>query len=178
MENRKDSKLIGTALLYIVIVVAAAATRLLPHEWNMAPVSAIAIFAALYLPLRYAIVLPLAVRFVSDLIIGFFSIPLMIAVYAAHLFGVVLGRWIRARKSAGRVVAAPVIAGVVFFLVTNFALLSPEYPHTWAGIVLAYTNGLPFLRGTLLGDMLYTYVLVGGYETVAHLLRRPARQRV
>jgi hypothetical protein len=178
MENRKDSKLIGTVLLYLVIVAAAAATRLVPHEWNMAPVSAVAIFAAMYLPLRHAIALPLAARFVSDLVIGFFNPVQMIAVYGAHLFGVVLGRWIRQRKSVGRVAAAPVLAGIVFFLVTNFAFLYPEYPHNVAGIIAAYVNGLPFLRGTLLGDMLYTYVLVGGYEAVAYLLRRQALQRV
>ena len=52
-------------LLYIFIVTAAVATRFIPHAWNFAPVTAIAIFAAIYLPTRQAVALPLAIRFIS-----------------------------------------------------------------------------------------------------------------
>ena len=153
---------------YIIIIAAAVITRLIPHAWNFAPVTAIAIFAAIYLPTRQAIALPLAIRFISDAVIGFFSWPLMIAVYLAHLFGVAMGLWIRGNKSVGRVIAAPIVSAIVFFLVTNFAWLYTGYSNDLAGIMLAYTNGLPFLRGTLLGDVSYTLALVGGYELVMY----------
>jgi hypothetical protein len=153
-------------LLYVFIVVSAVVTRLVPHEWNFAPVTAVAIVAAAYLPLRQAMVLTLAIRFISDAIIGFFAWPLMAAVYASHLFGVVMGRWIKNRKTIFKVLAAPAISAVVFFLVTNFAFLYPSYPHNLAGIVSAYLNGLPFFKGTLLGDVFYTAALIGVYEAV------------
>lgn len=173
-------------LAYIFIVATAVATRLLPHQWNFAPVTAVAIVSAIYLPIRHAVILPLAIRFVSDAIIGFFAWPQMIAVYLAHLFGAAMGLWVR--KSAispgfqppsptservgvrlgmwSRVLLAPTISACVFFLVTNFAFLYKEYPHDLPGILLAYTNGLPFLRGTLLGDVIYTVVFVGAFEAV------------
>lgn len=160
--NNLRSKII----LYIIIVLAAVATRFIPHLWNFAPVTAIAIFAAIYLPKKQAVALPLAIRFVSDVIIGFFSWPLMIAVYLSHLFGVAMGLWIRRNKSVGRVIVAPIISAIVFFLVTNFAWFYAGYPNDFTGIMLAYTNGLPFLRGTLLGDVFYTLALVGSYEFV------------
>jgi len=153
-------------IIYLAIIGSAVLTRLVPHAWNFAPVTAIAIFAAIYLPKKQAFALPLAARFLSDLVIGFFGLQMMIAVYLSHLFGVVMGLWVRKNKNAARVLAAPVISAVVFFLVTNFAFLYSSYPHTWEGIVLAYTNGLPFLRGTLLGDLFYTVALVGSYELV------------
>lgn len=153
-------------IFYVVIIASAAATRLVPHAWNFAPVTAIAIVAGMYLPLKSAAALPLAIRLVSDVFIGFFSWPLMLAVYLSHLFGVVMGLWVKVHKTPVRVLAAPVISALVFFLVTNFAFLYGSYPHDFSGIISAYTNGLPFLRGTLLGDVIYTAAFVAAFEIV------------
>jgi len=155
-------------ILYLIIILAAVGTRLIPHLWNFAPVTAIAIFAAVYLPKKQAVALPLVVRFVSDLIIGFFYWPLMLAVYLAHLFGVAAGLWIRRKKTVLRVVSAPVYSALVFFFVTNFAWFYPSYSNDLSGILLAYQNGLPFFRGTLLGDVVYTIALIGGYEAAKY----------
>lgn len=162
-------------ILYVVIVISAVLMRLVPHAWNFAPVTAIAIVAGIYLPKKQAIVLPLAVRFISDAIIGFFSWPLMLGVYAAHVFGALAGLWVRQHKSFARILAAPIASAIVFFLVTNFAFLyaPSEYPHTASGIVQAYANGLPFFRGTLLGDIIYTLALVGAWELVLYYHNLP-----
>lgn len=182
------------ALIYSLIIATAVVTRLIPHAWNFAPVTAVAIVAAMYLPLKQAVALPLAIRFVSDAILGFFAWPLMLAVYASHLFGAVMGLWLRksvtspafqalspkweregARLGAWpKVFIAPVVSALVFFLVTNFAFLYPNYPHNLSGIIAAYTNGLPFLRGTLLGDVIYTVTFVGVFESVAAWQRAKA----
>jgi len=225
--------------LYLTIIITAAATRILPHAWNFAPVTAIAIVAAVYLPVRQALFLTLAVRLISDVIIGFFAWPLMFAVYLSHLFGVVMGLWVRKSVASplpsplspflislprhgemsrrdreveplelplirlratfplkgegnsesyaervpegrvrlgmwSRVVVAPLISALVFFLVTNFAFFYPTYTHDISGVILAYTNGLPFLRGTLLGDVGYTIVFVASFEAVRFYLRHRA----
>ena len=62
-------------------------------------------------------------------------------------------------------------ASVLFFLVTNFAYLYAEYPHNFAGIILAYANGLPFLRGTIVGDLGYSVALFGVFEAFKYLTR-------
>lgn len=173
-------------LLYSLIVISAVAARLVPHAWNFAPITAVAVVSAIYLPLRQAVALPLVIRLISDAILGFFSWPLMLAVYASHLFGAVMGLWVRksvtspaaaspspTSERAGarlgmwsKVIIAPAVSALVFFLVTNFAFLYASYPHDLSGIISAYANGLPFLRGTLLGDVIYTAGFVGAFEGV------------
>lgn len=163
-------------MIYLIIIITAVLARLVPHAWNFAPVTAVAIVAAVYLNKKTAIGLTFAVRLISDAIIGFFSWPLMAAVYLSHLFGVLMGSWVRRKKSVGRVLVAPAISALVFFLVTNLAFLYPNYTHDWSGIISAYVNGLPFLRGTLLGDIIYTVALVGGFEAVFYYKKHFSRR--
>jgi hypothetical protein len=161
----------------ILLIIFAAATRLSPHLINFAPITALAIFAAVYLPKKQAIALPLFARLVSDLIIGFYAWPLMLAVYAAHLFGLVLGFWIKNSENNLtrwlKIASSGFISAVVFFLVTNFALLYPGYyTPDLAGIMLSYTNALPFIRGTLIGDVGYTLALFLAAELAFALNRQ------
>lgn len=150
--------------IYLIIFLAIA-TRFIPHVPNFAPITALAIFAAVYLPKKQAIIIPLAVRFVSDIFLGFFAWPLMVAVYASHLVGVLFGLWIKKNKNHRwlKIVGSSLAASVIFFLITNFAFLYSNYTHDLTGIIQSYMNGLPFLRGTLMGDLFYSVALFGGY---------------
>ncbi len=200
-------------IIYLIIVLAII-TRFIPHMSNFSPITALAIFAGANLGWKKSVGLTLAVRFISDYFLGFFAWPLMLAVYAAHLVGVLFGVWIKNKKPnhpaslreaplLGRrgssavvlgssaelqssppniggvpspwrggggmsrwlkVIFSPIAASIIFFLVTNFAFLYADYQHNISGILLAYANGLPFLRGTLFGDLSYTIGLFGIYE--------------
>lgn len=168
-------------MIYLVIILAAL-TRVIPHMPNVAVVTAVAIFAGSVLPMRKALGITFLVRLFSDIVIGFFTWKLMVAVYAAHLLGVLFGRWIGSGKVSvarfGKVVASSLSTSVSFFVLTNFALLYAEYPHTWAGITQAYINGLPFLRGTLLGDVGFSVSLFLIYDAARVLVPWLKRQRV
>lgn len=154
-------------MIYLIIILAAL-TRLMPHMPNVGVVTAIAIFAGSVFSFRKALGITFLVRLLSDIAIGFFAWKIMVAVYAAHLLGVWLGRSIgNGQVSVGRfgkVVVSGCVSAGLFFLITNFAYLYAEYPHTWAGIVQAYANGLPFLRGTLLGDVGFSLALFAAYD--------------
>jgi hypothetical protein len=52
-----------------------------------------------------------------------------------------------------------------FFVLTNGAvyLMGQWYPSTWSGLANCYSAGVPFYRATLMGDLFFTGVLVGGY---------------
>lgn len=167
-------------IVYAFILVAAL-TRVAPHAPNVALISAVAIFAGAYLPTKKAVGITLLARLFSDFALGFFSWPLMVAVYGAHLCAVLLGKWVAtSTKVAARVAKIGLsgfVSAAVFFLVTNFAFLYSEYPHTWGGIVQSYVNGLPFLRGTLMGDVAGTVALFAGYAAVQFARRRLARGR-
>ncbi len=154
-------------MIYLIIILAAL-TRVLPHMPNVAVVTAIAIFAGSIFSTRKALGITLLVRLLSDIAIGFFAWQLMVAVYFAHLLGVFFGRWIgNGQISLSRLtkvgLSGFVTAGL-FFLITNFALLYAEYPHTLVGIMQAYVNGLPFLRGTLLSDVGFSLGLFAVYD--------------
>lgn len=168
-------------LVYLIIMLAVIA-RFIPHMANAAPITAIAIFTAAYLPKKQAVGTTLAARLISDLFLGFFSLPLMIAVYAAHLAGIIFGFWIK--QSTGKssrwskIVASGLFSAVLFFLITNFALFYSEYTHNLSGILSAYINGLPFLRGTLFGDLGYTVALFGAYELIRYAVTRRNQKQV
>ena len=150
-----------------LLVLLAAVTRLLPHVDNASAITAVGILSGFLLPKKQAFIVPLAARLVSDILIGFFAWQMMFAVYGAHLVGVLLGFWIKQSSLAPvqwiKIVVSGVAASVVFFLVTNFAFLYPTYAHSFSGIILAYQNGLPFYRGTLLGDAGYTVGIFAVY---------------
>ncbi len=157
---------------------------------NFAPITALAIFTAAYMPWKKAAGLTLVVRLISDIFLGFFSWPMMLAVYASHLAGIVFGVWIKnssrpplcqrggvkeklyspslPKRGLGgvnfsKVFVSSLGSSIIFFLVTNFAFLYSNYPHTLAGILQAYINGLPFLRGTMFGDLVYSFAFFGAY---------------
>lgn len=181
-------------LIYFIIILAII-SRFIPHIPNFAPITAIAIFSAAFLPWKKAFGITLAARLVSDIFLGFFAWPLMVAVYGSHLVGILFGLWIKRSKDvipaeAGiqtkgghgsrialrlsgmtnykwfRIIASSLGASALFFFATNFAFLYSNYPHNLSGIIQSYINGLPFLRGTLMGDMFYSAALFGGYSLV------------
>lgn len=146
------------------IVLVAAASRLLPHPANVAPITALALFAGAHFERRWlAFAVPLSAMFLSDIFIGFYD--QMWVTYIAFSAVVCIGFALRGRVRALPVVGAALGSSVLFFLVTNFSLWLPYdlYPKTAEGIVAGYVAALPFFAHTLLGDLFYTVLLFGGF---------------
>lgn len=154
--------LIGLLLIFGFVM------RLLPHAANVAPIGAIALFAGIYLPPRWALLLPVGVMLASDLIVGLYSLPIMITVYASFVCMGLIGLWVRKHKTPLTLLGGTVVGSILFFLLTNAAVwaFGTMYPHTVAGLLQSYMAGLPFLRNTLIGDLMYVGLLIGGYELV------------
>ena len=186
-------------LLSYLLILLAAATRLVPHLNNASAITAVAIFSGANLPKKQAFAVPLLARLVTDIVLGFFAWQLMVAVYAAHIVGVLLGMWIANTPSASlhsasppilggyygkrwlKIVGSSLFASILFFLITNFAFLYSSYPHTWPGIIAAYANGLPFFRGTLFGDVGYTiglFLLKDAAEFFSLRLKKVTTQHI
>lgn len=179
-------------MIYLIIFLAVI-SRFIPHIPNFAPITALAIFSATYLPWKKAFGITFATRFISDVFIGFVSLPMMIAIYASHLVGVLFGVWIKRSSNVIpesfskvmdsrfrgndrmrpwiKIIISSFSASAIFFLVTNFAFLYSNYTHNFSGIIEAYVNGLPFLRGTLMGDMFYSLALFGSFEVAKFLVK-------
>ena len=164
-----------------IIVLAAAFSRLLPHPYNFTPIGAMGLFGAAHLSRKYlAFLIPFLAMWASDLALNniiyarlypeFYGDSFVwfgnLWVYASFAAIVVLGLALLRRVKATNLLAASLLASVLFFLATNFGswLAAPQYPKTAAGLMAAYGAGIPFFWNTLLGDLFYAGVLFGGYE--------------
>lgn len=155
-----------------LIIVFAVVLRLVPHEPNFAPITAMALFGGAYFSKKYALIVPLVALFISDAIIGFHST--MPFVYGSFLLSGVIGLWLHNHKNVVNVAAGTFGASVLFFLITNLGvwLAGGLYPHTGSGLVQCFINAIPFFRNTVLGDFFYTGLFFGGYELVLKMVGR------
>jgi len=156
----------------VAMILAAAATRLLPHPPNMTAIGAVALFGGAYFNRRWqAVLVPLAAMLVSDVALSYtlyagggLSIEPM--TYFCFLLTVGLGLLLRDRVTVGRVTVAAVLASVMFFLMSNgwVWLGSQTYPQNAAGLIECYLAGLPFAQNTLAGNLFYAGLLFGWME--------------
>ena len=155
-----------------ILITLGIAARFLPHPANFAPIGAIAIFSGLYLPKKWALALPLAAIFFSDLCIGFYAWAIMGSVYAGFIIMGRVGLAARKNKKLSTVLGGTILGSVIFYLLTNGAVwaFGSLYPPTAAGLLQSYTMAIPFFRNSLLGDLFYTGALVGAYEASLALL--------
>ena len=144
------------------MVLAAAASRLIPHPPNFTPIAAIALFGgAQFSSKRAAFLVPLAGLFLSDLVFGFHAITPV--VYGSFGLAVCLGFWVRHRRSTSRIACAAVASAILFFVLTNFGVWAIDnlYPKTAAGLVDCYVAAIPFFRNMLLANLVYSTLLFG-----------------
>ena len=181
-EVSQKEHLLYRLLLALAIIVVVAALRIAPHPWNFTPIGAMALFSgALVRDRRLAFLFPMATLFVGDIFIGFHK--LMPIVNANFLLTVLIGRWIQNQRSPSRITAATLLGAIQFFLITNFGVwaLGNFYPHTFAGLTVCYTAGVPFFWNTLAGDAFYAAVFFGAFalaERFVPILREPAAAAV
>lgn len=158
----------------VALIAFAVAVRLVinfvPTMWayNATPVEAIALFGGAYFTdRRLAFIVPLAAMFLADLIIGLhWLIPV---VYGCIALSVALGFGLRDRVSALRVIGFGIAGSVLFFVVISFVeWMIGDTDYCRAGIVSCYVAAIPFLKNAIIGTMVWSVVLFGGFE----LMRR------
>ncbi len=160
-----NKKLIILGIIFFAISIAA---RLLPHLPNFVPVAALALFAGVYLPKKWSMIVPIAAMFLSDLIIGFYEPSVMIAVYSSFMLTVLIGWAVKKQLNPATLFAGSLANSVIFFLITNFAVwqFTQMYAHNFSGLILSYTLALPFFKWSLLGDLAWTVAFFGAYALV------------
>lgn len=165
--------------MVVVLILLAAASRLLPHPPNFAPVAAIGLFAGAALGRRTAWLVPVAALLLSDAVIGFYHPMSMFWNYAGFAACLLLGSAILGpARSLPRFAGATLTSSIAFFALSNFGMwASGYYPRTLAGLVECYVAALPFFRNTLASDVVYTAALFGGWALLRSALRRPTPVR-
>jgi hypothetical protein len=135
----------------------------LPHAWHFTPLGASLLFFGARGSRRQMWV-PLVLLAATDVVLTKFAYSYPLS--WDHLvtwgwYAAMLGLGTKLRQDAGpfRVIGAALTCSFSFFLISNFAVWAawPQmYPQTISGLMTSYAAGLPFFRGTIEGDMLFT----------------------
>ena len=165
----------------VLLVVIAALYRIMPgRPFGFAPQIAMAIFSgAIIKDKRLAFLLPLLSMFISDALYevlyrsGVGNIP---GFYQGQIVNYILfvsmtffGFFIR-KINVKNVFAASLVAPTAFFLLSNFFVWlsnSPDAglarPKNLNGLLLCYSDGLPFYPWSLVSSLVFSAILFGSY---------------
>ncbi|MBL8888737.1 MAG: hypothetical protein JNL67_02080 [Planctomycetaceae bacterium] len=170
--------------LAVALTVACIVGRLWLDQPNFKPSMAAAILAGMALhQWRLAVFVPLFSAIVTDMFLGTYELPLMIAVYACSVLPVFWFRVVEAVRIFGDHGSQPramavrlgldlgmmnlgaVVAAVVFYGVTSFVVWSatPWYPAGMEGLTQAYWNAIPFLRWMVQGNLVFLNALAAAW---------------
>ncbi|WP_439554419.1 DUF6580 family putative transport protein [Flavobacterium macrobrachii] len=163
--------------LLTALILLCAFSRIIPHIPNFSPLGAIGLFGAAHFSKKWqAFLIPIAATWLSDLFInnviyaqyypkftwfyeGFYW------QYGSYLIITLTGLGILNKINIPKVLTGTLASTAIFFLVSNFGcwIGSTTYPQNFGGLITCYVAGIPFLKGTLLGDLFYSGVLFGTF---------------
>jgi hypothetical protein len=166
---------------FILLIVIASLYRIMPgRPYGFAPQIAMAVFGgAIIKDKKFAFLLPLLAMFVSDCLYQLLYINGVGSIYGFYegqalnyiLFGglTVFGFFIK-NLNVKRIALASIAAPTAYFLASNFfvwASSSPlaglGRPKTFAGLIMCYSDGLPFYPWSVASTFVFSAILFGGY---------------
>ncbi|RNI40129.1 hypothetical protein EFY79_02200 [Hanamia caeni] len=188
MKNSKQ-----LAISFIILIIVASLYRIMPgRPYGFAPMIAMAIFGgAVIKDKKFAFLFPLLAMFISDglyqllyingvgNITGFYDGQLTNYI----LFGglTVFGFFIK-NFNVKKIAIASFVAPTVYFLISNFlvwASASPlagyARPKTFSGLLMCYSDGLPFYPWSVAATFIFSALFFGSYY---FMITRQAKARV
>jgi len=170
----------STMILAVVLVLAAAVSRVLMYPDNFSPIIGMAVFSGAVIKNRkLAFLLPILSMFLSDVIFEVFKIAPgfwgwgQLVGYGILALITVLAFNLK-KINVQNVVGYSIVSSIIFFILSNlsfFVLDNPvyhTYPQTVNGFFQCYVQALPFFRTSLVADLVYSAVLFGSYYALTH----------
>lgn len=160
-------------VLAAAVAVPAALIPEMDRPWGFAAFGAVALFAAARggrLGLAAGLVLALGAKLVYDLMNysrhGYDAdyLPIWNLYLCFAAYGVLGWALLRRTENPLRIGGVTLVASLLFFLVTNFGSWlgqSLPYDRGPAGLLESYWMALPFWRGTLVSDLVFSGALFG-----------------
>jgi hypothetical protein len=166
---------------FILLVIIAALYRIIPgRPYGFAPQWAMAVFAgAVIKDKKWAFIIPVLSMFVSDLLYqvlymgGLTSMP---GFYEGQwqnylLFALLVFIGFAIKKlNLIQIALASFTAPTIYFIVSNFLVWASngstrglDRPKTFDGLMLCYTDGIPFYRMSVLATLVFSAILFGSY---------------
>ncbi|MCK5466738.1 hypothetical protein KAI56_04580 [Candidatus Parcubacteria bacterium] len=129
---------------------------------NFEIITVLALIAGIYLGGVYMIIVPLAIIFLSDLVIGnnYIFIFTWTAFMFIGLFGFLSNRIQNSKFKIQNSVRLALLSSIFFYLYTNFGwwLMSGMYEYTLPGLIRCYYMAIPFFRNNLMGNLIFVPV--------------------
>ena len=166
----------------ILMIIVAALYRVIPDRpMGFAPHWAMALFGgAVIKDKKLAFAFPIFSMFISDVIYhllyingltdisGFYEGQFINYILFAGM--TVIGMLMK-KVNVQNIVIFSLIICTAFFLLSNFFVwnASPVWgrPHTFAGLMLTYVDGLPYYRNSIFATLLFSGILFGAWKLIA-----------
>jgi hypothetical protein len=186
MSTQKINPRFAVLLLLMILVAAMRipnAAQLTPWA-NFTPIGAMGLFGGACFNSKWkAFAFPLITLLVSDLVINVFVFNGRYGamysgwyiIYGIFVLIVFYGRWLLKKVRVKNIIIASIVAAVSHWLIADFTVwmgggtdLRTMAPlaKNWAGLMQCYAQGLPFMKNFLMGTLMYSGFLFGGFELV------------
>lgn len=144
-------------IIITIFAIASIVLRLYNEFWNFSILGGLAIYAGSRSK-SFGLCAVLASRLASDLLLGFYDSILFD--YTSYCVIFAMGNLLKPQK-IWSIVASGILSSITFYLLSNFGVwyCSSMYSYDVVGIIRCYVMGLPFLNGTICGD-LFSVVLI------------------
>ena len=173
-----------TLVISGLFILFGAFSRLFTFLPNFSALESLALFGGAYIAMRsVAILIPLLAMFVSDLVINntiarsFFPDQEGIVIFSEYMIWntiaiiaiVLFGRLFLKKMNLLNGVFGILGATAIFWIISNIGawLSSGLFPLTFAGMMENFAFALPFLKNSLLGNLVFGLILFGSFELFA-----------
>jgi len=165
-------------LIAVLLVVAAAISRVVLYPHNFSPMVGMALFAgAVFTDKRLAFALPIFSMLLSDIMFEVFNIAPgfwgwgQLVGYGIFALITVFAFTLK-KVNVLNVIGYSIASSIIFFVFSNLSFFLIDNPiyHTYAqnfsGFIDCYVFALPFFKTSLIADLLYSAVLFGAYYAI------------
>src|SRR5687768_5790157 len=165
----------------IIMIVVAVLYRVIPDRpMGFAPHWAMALFAgAVIKDKKIAFAVPIFSMFISDIIYHLLYINGLTSISGFYegqftnylLFAAMTGIGFLMNKiTVPNVIIFSLVICSAFFLLSNFFVWNAGSgwgrPHTFAGLLQAYEDGLPFFRNSIFATIVFSGILFGAWKLI------------
>jgi hypothetical protein len=166
---------------FILLVIVAALYRIIPgRPYGFAPQWAMAVFAgAVIKDKKWAFIIPVLSMFISDLLYQALYMGGMSTIQGFYegqwqnyiLFTLLVFVGFAVKKlNVIQIATASVAAPTIYFLISNFLVWASngvvrglDRPKTLNGLLLCYTDGIPFYKMSILATLVFSAILFGSF---------------
>lgn len=160
----------------MALVIVSASLKLLTHPHSIDPIIALSLFSGVIIKdKKMSFAIPLLTMFFSDILLeifypgnGFYGTA-QIGNYFSLLLITVIGFGMK-KNNFITVPLFSIAASLTFYFLSNTNVFLVDtgayYSKDWNGYFNCMTAGIPFIKNSLLNDLLFSVILFGGYEFI------------